>query len=145
MHQAADPTLIDPGPCPINAQGGGNNPSSSEAPKAPYALEEGTGPMLGKCHVHLNKWEDCEDDAQNLATEVTIWDVGGRRIGYHNAAEAGAMEPLSVNSKLEAPLVIVSELQGDYVQFNLGTENFDGTQNDRTALSWCSTGGWDPR
>jgi hypothetical protein len=163
MSQPADPILIDLDSCPINAQGGGNNPSgslpsaspsssvpspspsTSPAPVAPYALEGGTGPMIGKCHVHVNEWEDCEGDAHNLATEVTIWDVGGNQIGYHNTAEAGAIDPLSVNSKLEAPLVLVPEHQNDYIQFNLGTENFDSTQNDQTALSWCSTGGWDPR
>lgn len=163
MNQPADPKLIDLGSCPINAQGGGDNPSSSlpsasassappspspsisEAPKAPYALEGGAGPTIGKCHVHVNEWQDCEGDAHNLATEVTIWDVGGNQIGYHNTAEAGAIDPLSVNSKLETPLVLVPEHQGDYVQFNLGTENFDSTQNDQTALSWCNIGGWDPR
>ena len=101
--------------------------------------------MRGKRHVYVNEWEDCEGDAHNIATEVTIWDVGGNKIGYHNTAEAGAIDPLSVNSKLEAPLVIVPEHQGDYVQFTLGTEKFDSKQNDQTALSWCSTGGWDPR
>ena len=37
--------------------------------------------MVGKCHVHVNEFEDCESDKHNLATEVIIWDVGGNQIG----------------------------------------------------------------
>ena len=101
--------------------------------------------MIGKCHVHVNEFEDCDNDSHNLATEVTIWDVGGNQIGYQSSTEAGAKDPLSVNSKLEAPLILVPEHRGDYIQFTLGTGGFTSKQTDQTADNWCSTGGWDPR
>ena len=115
------------------------------APVAPYATTGGTGATGGKCHVHVNEFQDCAGGAHNLLAEVTIWDVGGTQIGYQSVKEAGATSPLSVNSKLEAPLIVTGEHTGDYVQFSLGTEQFDSRQKDQTALSWCSPGGWDPR
>ena len=45
------------------------------------------------------------------------------------------MDPLSVNSKLEAPLIVTPEHEHDYVQFGLETEQFDSRQADQTALS----------
>lgn len=69
-------------------------------------------------------------------------DIGCNR--SQSSTEAGATDPLSVKSKLETPLIVIPEHQKDYIQFALGKENFDSTQHDQTALSWCSTGGWDP-
>ena len=114
-------------------------------PIAPYATTGGSGARGGKCHVHVNEFEDCEDDKHDLITEVTIWDVAGKQIGYQKATEAGATDPLSVRSKLEDPLVVTPEHRHNYVQFALGTENFDSRQQDQTGLAWCSTGGWDPK
>lgn len=113
-------------------------------PVAPYVTTGGDGATAGKCHVHVNEFQNCAGDAHDLSTEVFIWDVGGNQIGYQSIKEAGAADPLSVTSKLEAPLVVTPEHRGNYVQFNLGTEQFDTRQADQTALSWCSTGGWDP-
>ena len=101
--------------------------------------------MAGKCHIHVKEIQNCAGDKHDLATEVTIWDVGGNQIGYRSITEAGAIDPLSVNSKLEDPLIVTPEHRGDYVQFGLGTEQFDSRQQDQTALAWCSTGGWDPK
>lgn len=150
MNQPADPTLIDPGSCPISKTTNDPPPPTNSdppppPPEAPYVLEGGDGATIGKCHVHVNELQTCAGDEHNLAAEVTIGDVGGNQIGFQKSTEAGALKPLSVNSKLEAPLVVTPEHRGDYVQFALGTENFDSTQADQTALSWCSTGGWDPK
>lgn len=152
MNEPADPTIIDLDSCPasgstVNAPTSSSGPAAPPAtpPAAPYVTTGGDGARAGKCHVHVNEIEKCGDDAHDLSTEVTIWDVGGNQIGYQSNKEAGAEDPLSVNSKLEAPLVVTPEHRGNYVQFTLGTENFDSRQKDQTALSWCSTGGWDPR
>lgn len=40
---------------------------------------------------------------------------------------------------------MTAENKGDYVQFSLGTENFDNWQTDQTALLQCNIGCWDPR
>lgn len=148
MNQPADPTVIDPNSCPASGTTSDPPPVTSTpapAPVAPYVTTGGSGATAGKCHVHVNEFQDCASDAHNLLTEVTIWDVGGNQIGYQDVKEAGASDPLSVNSKLEAPLVVTPEHKGNYVQFSLGTEQFDTRQADQTALSWCSTGGWDPK
>lgn len=148
MNQPADPTIIDLDSCPASGSTS-NPPAASSAPAAPpvapYITTGGYGATAGKCHVHVNEIEHCGGDAHDLSTELTIWDVGGNQIGYQSNKEAGAEDPLSVKSKLEAPLVVTPEHRGNYVQFSLGTENFDSRQADQTALSWCSTGGWDPR
>lgn len=141
MNQPASPIIIDPGSCPVSD----TIESPPPPPSAPYVATGGKGPVLGKCHVHVSEIHNCMGDAHNLDTEVTIWDVGGNQIGHQSSTEAGATDPLSVKSRLEALLVVVPEHQHDYIQFTLGTENFDSTQQDQTALSWCSTGGWDPK
>ena len=136
MNQPADQIIIDPGQCLA---------LDHATTGAPYILTGRFGATSGKCHVHVNEFQSCEGDAYNLDTEVTIWDVGGKQIGYQSSKEAGATDPLSVVSKLETPLVVIPEHQHDYIQFNLGTESCDSRQQDQTVLSWCSTGGWDPK
>lgn len=144
MNQPADPVIIDPGQCPIFGAEIDKPPPPAPAP-APYVVTGGNGAQAGKCHVHVSEYEKCGPDKSDLSTEVTIWDVGGNQIGFQSVTEAGATNPLPVKSKLEDPLVVTPEHKGNYVQFALGTENFDSRQHDQTALSWCSTGGWDPR
>lgn len=145
MNEPADPFVIDPDSCAVEAVATSSS-SPPPPPPPPYVTTGGSGAMIGKCHVHVNEFEDCKiDDSRDLSTEVTIWDVGGNQIGYQSSTEAGAKDPLSVNSKLEAPLVLVPEHRGDYIQFTLGTEAFTSQQTDQTADQWCSTGGWDPR
>lgn len=147
MNQPADPTLIDLDSCPVSettSHPPAVSSAPSPAPVPPYATTGGNGASAGKCHIHVNEFQDCAGDEHNLATEVFIRDAGGNQIGYQSVKEAGATKPLSVNSKLEAPLIVTPEHRGDYVQFGLGTEQFDSRQADQTALSWCNTGGWDP-
>ncbi|KAL8915696.1 MAG: hypothetical protein Q9172_006747 [Xanthocarpia lactea] len=98
--------------------------------KTPYEVEGGEGAKIGKCHLHLDQYHTCNNDKRDLAAEVRIWDVGGNKIGFQARAEAGATKPLSVKSKLENALIVTPQHQGDYVQFQLGTEAFDTTQQD---------------
>lgn len=142
MNQPTDPIILDPGSCPVSETT--SNPLAV-SPVAPYVTTGGDGATAGKCHVHVNEFDNCEPETRDLSAEVTIWDVGGNQIGYQSRTEAGATKPLSVNSKLEAPLIVIPQHQNDYVQFSLGSENFNSKQKDKSALSWCSTGGWDPR
>ncbi len=148
MNQPANPVLIDLSSCPATGKSTKPptvKPAPAPGPVAPYVTTGGNGATAGKCHIHVNEIEYCGGDARNLAAEVFIWDVGGNQIGHQSATEAGATKPLSVKSKLEAPLLVTPEHRGDYVQFGLGTEQFNSKQADQTALSWCITGGWDPR
>ncbi|KAL8706771.1 MAG: hypothetical protein Q9201_000197 [Fulgogasparrea decipioides] len=144
MNEPADPTIIDPGQC-LASETTSTSPSPIAPAKAPYVTTGGSGAQTGKCHLHVNEFENCRSDKYDLSTEVTIWDVGGNQIGYQRAKQAGATDPLSVKSKLEDVLIVTPEHQKNYVQFTLGTENFDSKQQDQTQPSWCSTGGWDPR
>lgn len=148
MDEPADPTIIDLSQCLLSETTESSPspipPPEAPPPVAPYVVVGGSGPQIGKCHVHVNEFHSCAGDAFDLSTEVTIWDVGGNQIGYQSVKRAGATEPLFVTSKLEDPLIVVPEHQHDYIQFTLGTENFDSTQHDQTQLSWCSVGDWDP-
>ncbi|KAL8812727.1 MAG: hypothetical protein Q9223_002253 [Gallowayella weberi] len=144
MNRPADPFIIDPGQCRISQAEIDKLPPAPPAP-APYVVTGGSGAQAGKCHVHVNEYEKCGSDKSDLSTEVTIYDVGGNKIGFQSVKEAGATDPLPVKSKLEDPLIVTPEHQHDYIQFALGTEKFDSRQHDQTALSWCDTGGWDPR
>jgi len=79
MDQPADPTIIDTGTCRAPALGTTNNPPATSCD--PYILTGGSGASTGKCHVHVNEFRNCEGDAHNPDTEVTIWDVDGNQIG----------------------------------------------------------------
>ncbi|KAH0538552.1 hypothetical protein GP486_008770, partial [Trichoglossum hirsutum] len=88
----------------------------------------------------MQRWLPCVTDTKDYNVDVGISDgaVKPNTIGQASETEAGATNPLSVKSKLEHPLVITPEHQGDYVQFTLG------------GLSWkssdkaCDTSKWDP-
>ena len=136
MNKPADPILVNPGQCPLGA---------ADKPKAPYATTGGDGDQKDKCHVHVTETQNCAGDANNLAVELKIWDAAGNEIGHQDVKKAGATSPLPVNSKLENPLIITPEHQGDYVQFSLGSLQFSTKDADTTKDNWCSTGGWDPR
>ncbi|KAL8910198.1 MAG: hypothetical protein Q9171_004496 [Xanthocarpia ochracea] len=157
MEQPAEPIVIDFNACPLkgldlNASifDDPHDPSAPSAspstfPDTLYVVEGGEGAKIGKCHLHLDEYHTCDDDERNLAAEVRIWDVGGNNIGFQPRAEAGATKPLSVKSKLEDVLIVTPQHQGDYVQFQLGKEAFDTTQQDEEEFYWCSVGGWDPK
>ncbi|KAF2689866.1 hypothetical protein K458DRAFT_95905 [Lentithecium fluviatile CBS 122367] len=115
--------------------------STTEAPKptAPYA------DAPGQCHIHVNEFQLCAEETADLAVEITMWDVGGAQIGYQHDTEAGDGHPLKMKSKLEALLEVTPEHRGDYIQFTLGTESWTSKDNDKGALAYCNTGGWDPR
>ncbi|KAI4121338.1 MAG: hypothetical protein LQ338_006426 [Usnochroma carphineum] len=101
MNQPADPTVIDLSQClasdttstspsPVApAQATSTRPSPDVPVQAPYVVVGGSGAQIGKCRVHVNEFEDCAADEYNLATEVTIWDVGGNQIGYQSVKQAG--------------------------------------------------------
>ncbi|KAL8717462.1 MAG: hypothetical protein Q9181_008324, partial [Wetmoreana brouardii] len=144
MNQPADPIIINPSECPAS-ETTSTSPSPIPPANAPYVTTGGSGAQIGKCHVHVNEFEDCRGDKNDLSTEVTIWDVGNNQIGYQSTKQAGATDPLPVKSKLEDVLIVTPKHQHNYIQFTLGTEGFDSNQQDQTQLSWCSTGGWDPR
>ena len=141
MNQPANPITIDPGQCPLTAQGKPDDAGS----KAPYSPTGGKDDEKDKCHVHVNQFHTCGADTIDLLAEVDIWDAAGDKIGHQDTERAGAESPLPVKSKLEDPLIVTGEHDGDYVQFSLGVLQFSTKDDDHKKPNWCSTGGWDPR
>ena len=121
-------------------------------PKA--ANEDGGSPppppayAPGTCSFHLDERETCASDDKNLYAIITMYDNNKAVIGQTNTdgknkalgdpINDGA--PLSFQSKLPHPLVVVGEHRGDYVQFN-----YNGLQFQSRDEAHCSEGGWDPR
>lgn len=81
MNKPADRTIIDGGQCPAPGPAATTSAPPAPSSSAPYALTGATGNMIGKCHVHVDEFWTCAGDAHNLDTAVTIWDVGGNKIG----------------------------------------------------------------
>ena len=113
---------------------------SDGLPKKPY--EPGT------CSFHLDEWQDCNDDYNNLYAIITLYDDKKNKIAETSADKQlgdpiNDSDPLHFKSKLPYDLVVVGEHENDYVQFN-----YNGLQwksRDTSGPATCSNGGWDPR
>ena len=113
---------------------------SDGLPRLPY--EPGT------CSFHLNEWQDCNDDSNDLYAIITLYDDKKNKIAETSADQTlgdpiNASDPLHFKSKLPYDLVVVGEHHKDYVQFN-----YNGllwTNRDTSGPATCSNGGWDPR
>lgn len=139
-------------PPPVGAQGqsttGAAPPVSTPAP-SPVAPPPPPPYATGTCSLHVDEYQDCLDDANNLYAVVTIYDNNKAVIGQTptNDSYAGASinvaDPYSMLSKLADPLVIVGEHDKDYIQFTLGKQSW--TSRTTTAPYFASNGGWNPK
>ncbi|CAI6332967.1 unnamed protein product [Periconia digitata] len=108
-------------------------PSPTAAPPLP-AFQAGT------CCFHLNQWDDCNSENEDLTCEVTLLDNAKNQIGHVDRTSCNNDNPLGMTSKLPSVLVVTGEHQNNYIQFNYGALAFTSSDEAR-----CSVGGWDPR
>lgn len=135
-EQGSAPNLVPP---PT-----GDDDGSTTTPPAPapsYAA--------GTCSFHVDEYQDCSDDSQNLFAVITMYDNSKTVIGQTDTSQdsigAGinAGDPYSFTSKLPQPLIVTGEHEGDYIQFQYGSLQW--TSRTTTGPATCSNGGWDPR
>ncbi|MCJ1376928.1 hypothetical protein MMC17_000018 [Xylographa soralifera] len=80
--------------------------------------------------------------------KLTLDDGAGVIIGTSppgSPIDAGDGNSFSWNTKLPNPLVMTPEAQGnpaDYIQFTIGTESWQSSQNDDTKMPFCNVGGF---
>jgi hypothetical protein len=127
---------------------------SIEKPPEPAKPKPNPPPFTeGTCKLKVQKWVNTHD-GKNLplridplnghdstfSVKVEIFDADGHLIGSHERKDAGDPNggdrhekagPLSVVSKLEAPLVVTPEKRNrEYVQFSLGDMNWPSNNDN---------------
>ncbi len=143
----ANETVSDPstrfiGTTSTSAAASSTTPAPAPAtPTPPYAQ--------GMCSLHMTQWDSMADATANnglndgiYGCEVRILDNNQQTIGWQVHTDCSSAQSLSVNSKLEDPIVITPEAQGDYVQFTAGRDGWPSSQQGPTDPS-CRVGGWD--
>lgn len=108
-------------------------PSPTPEPAAP-PYEPGT------CCFHLNQYDTCENEHEDLTCEITLLDNAKKEIGHIDRTSCNNDSPLSMSSKLPSELIAIGEHQNDYIQFKYGALAFPSSDK-----AHCSEGGWDPR
>lgn len=113
---------------------------ASPPPPPPPAYATGT------CSFHVDEYQDCQDDSENLFAVITMYDNAKTVIGTTSVAEdslgASISTAYSFTSKLANPMVIIGEHENDYIQFTIGALSF--TSRTTTGSATCTNGGWDP-
>ena len=118
-------------------------PSPSASASPPYAK--------GTCSFHLDEWENCLPEDNDLFANITMYDNAKKIIGQTDTSQGGdslgdpvnIKDPYSFVSKLADPMVVVGEHENDYIQFTIGTLSWKST--DKTGAASCTVGGWNPR
>ncbi|KAL8747806.1 MAG: hypothetical protein Q9190_000350 [Brigantiaea leucoxantha] len=129
-------------------------PSTSTSPRPPPPpppSPSGGNFAPGTCSFHLDEWQSCADDSQNLFARITMYDDAKKQIGKTTIDPTKNLlgDPINVGdslnfqSELPYPLVVTGEHENDYVQFNYNRLQFKST--DKTGPAMCTVGGWDPR
>ena len=124
---------------------------STPSPRPPPSPQPGGSFVPGTCSFHLDEWQSCADDSNNLFAVITMYDNAKKQIGQTTVGAAAsppgdpinANKPLNFKSELPYPLVVTGEHQKDYVQFNYDGLRF--TSRDTAGKATCNNGGWDPR
>ncbi|KAL8789567.1 MAG: hypothetical protein Q9195_006744 [Heterodermia aff. obscurata] len=84
------------------------------------------------------------DNTNPYEIEVRLKDNNKATIGWLDHANAYNNYSWKVNSRLEDPLAVTLESQGDYVQFTLPGQSWRTDQaTDGSKIPNCSTGDWD--
>ena len=131
-------------------------PTSSTAPPASSAAPPTTSPTLsyatGSCCFHVDEWEDCNPDSDDLYANITLVD-NNKNIIYQtpqaDLANGGLGEPINngndttFQGPLPNPISINGEHENDYIQFDYGSLSW--TSRTTSGPATCSNGGWNPR
>ena len=109
----------------------------------------------GTCCFHVDEYEDCNAETDDLYANITIKD-GSNNIIYTTPSNlldnSGLGEPINVGNgstfgsnpgPLPNPIQITGEHKNDYIQFTYGSLSW--TSRDKTGVANCTNGGWDPR
>ena len=109
----------------------------------------------GTCCFHVDEWQDCNNDSNNLYANITMYD-NEKNIIYETPqnylANGGLGEPINAGdgATFQGPLPqaiqITGEHENDYVQFVYGSLSWTSrtTGGPWGAAASCSDGGWDP-
>ena len=103
----------------------------------------------GTCSFHLDEWQICADDSNNLFATITLYDNNKVVIGQTDTTTNPLGDPinnsdaLSFTSKLPNPLRVTGEHRNDYIQFDYGDLHFQSRSPNGGGQ--CSVGGWDPK
>ena len=114
---------------------GEDGPASSVAP--PYAQ--------GICSFHMTYWRPKRwpDRTDPYNIEIRIQDSNKATIGWLPHTNDHNRHSWDVVSRLEDPLIVTPESQGDYVQFSLPNQFWRSTARYADKIPNCSTGDWD--
>ena len=120
-----------------------STPTPASSPLPAYAT--------GTCSFHVDEYQDCADDSQNLFANITMYDNNKAVIGQTAIDPTknpigdpiNTSDPYSFSSKLSQPMIVTGEHANDYVQFTIGSLSF--TSRTTTGPATCSNGGWNPR
>ena len=106
----------------------------------------------GTCCFHLDEWEDCDPQSDDLFANITLVD-NNKNVIYQTPATDFAYgelgEPINtddgatIQGPLPNPLAITGEHEHDYIQFTYGGLSWQSDQASGGAQ--CSVGGWNPR
>ncbi|KAL9077076.1 MAG: hypothetical protein Q9157_003499, partial [Trypethelium eluteriae] len=120
-------------------------PSPSPSPPPPPAYATGT------CCFHLDEWEDCNPQSDDLYANITLLDNNKATIYQTSTdgAHADWGEPINagngstIQGPLPYPIQIIGEHENDYVQFTYGSASW--TSRTDSGPANCANGGWNPR
>ena len=106
----------------------------------------------GTCCFHLDEWEDCDPDSDDLFANITLLD-NNKNVIYQTSQDdfdngdlgdpINAGNGTTIQGPLPDPIAITGEHDDDYVQFTYGSLSWQSKQPNGGAQ--CSVGGWNPR
>ncbi|KUJ15589.1 esterase family protein [Mollisia scopiformis] len=121
-------------------------PTSSVSPTPAPAYATGT------CCFHLDEWEDCDPDTDDLYANITLVD-NNKRVIYQTPPQYftnnGLGDPINngngttIQGPLPSSIAITGEHQNDYIQLVYGVLSWTSRTTSGTAS--CKVGGWNPR
>jgi hypothetical protein len=106
----------------------------------------------GTCCFHLDEWENCNPESDDLYANITLLDNNKNTIYQtppQDLANGGLGDPINVGNgtTIQGPLpntmAITGEHQNDYIQFTYGSLSW--TSRTTSGPATCSNGGWNPR
>ncbi|KAI9826472.1 MAG: hypothetical protein M1819_007365 [Sarea resinae] len=119
-------------------------PTKTPPPPPAYAT--------GTCCFHLDEWEDCDPETDDLYANITLLD-NNKKVIYQTPASYfdnhGLGDPINVGNgttiqgPLPNPIAITGEHENDYIQFTYGSLSWQSNKASEGAQ--CSVGGWNPR